>query len=1036
MVGTWKRYYPNGQLQWQVGWVDGQRQGPIEAWYENGEKHYAGEYLDDQQDGEWTYWYDDGSFFQKFGFEGGLKTGDYVCDERDGSPRARGSYRKGKLHGQWEWRNQKSHEKVRRGYLDGMFHGMSEAWYYGGQLAYRKAYTRSGLTGVFEEYYEDGKPKKSGEYDADRQLVRMESFDEDGKKSVEEGEVKQLPAKLLSSEKKLAKLAERLKKAKDEYKKDDILEKAAGEWSLKYPLLLHLFREDIYDVGADWTLWRFLAENTHLLNGQDVAKLLRTAKPKKDQHCPHLPGWPGALDEMVMRVYARDPEPIEAVLPELKGAIATGVKFCLARFGKDVKLGNQAKGLAKQMVDAYGIGERILWPTEDGQIEERDLFHGYRRDEPTEHFSAFLELLTDVDSYEEAVLEAAMKACEKNRRDLSLARVAPATRRATPEQLGRMLDEASLGDETIETTRKIFFEWRNDDAETVTRIALASEESGLRRWPMVACAILKRQEAGLDMPQELVDALPLESVSVSTAWIDQAIRAALGNDTSHHADLHRLADAVSFADHDAPGSPRNLLLVEALRALPPEQLRARLKAQLEERYSKASVAPYLFLLDDEELWKESIEAIAAMDNAHPHTVGFGLGTLPLKALPLIEAGKKAATKKNEDGFEIAALLCVTRAAERGEPLDDEALRCVRFDVGGKYDWNYVMPMLRKVLVVLPRAQGERVLLEGLKSANLTTFARAFRFIAAHPSEAVLHAAMARLLDVEKKLKSDDEREIQEGLRSLPSMYMNERRAYVKWLMENGAGAKLKNAFQSALGHEAFQTLEQELAEGGKEVAEELDKVDQVVLLAERARKSSKAPTEVIYALRKLEKAPAKATFNRTGGKPPGVGAEAWPLCDDEPMVHLFTLDLETTPELKNPKGDTRTISFFCFSPGHNEAWEPGNDQTALLKATGEQASAVDAPPDEAEIREEGYFEPVRIEVPSDVWNAKSGVLEELRGAIYQLGARVLGQPLWLQGDDGGGAGFVMQFDESFVDINLGDMGIMYVYTDGGFWQCH
>lgn len=30
----------------------------------------------------------------------------------------------------------------------------------------------------------------------------------------------------------------------------------------------------------------------------------------------------------------------------------------------------------------------------------------------------------------------------------------------------------------------------------------------------------------------------------------------------------------------------------------------------------------------------------------------------------------------------------------------------------------------------------------------------------------------------------------------------------------------------------------------------------------------------------------------------------------------------------------------------------------------------------------------------------------------------------------------MQFDESFVDINLGDMGIMYVFADGGFWQCH
>lgn len=30
----------------------------------------------------------------------------------------------------------------------------------------------------------------------------------------------------------------------------------------------------------------------------------------------------------------------------------------------------------------------------------------------------------------------------------------------------------------------------------------------------------------------------------------------------------------------------------------------------------------------------------------------------------------------------------------------------------------------------------------------------------------------------------------------------------------------------------------------------------------------------------------------------------------------------------------------------------------------------------------------------------------------------------------------MQFDEGFVDVNLGDMGVMYVFEDSAFWQCH
>lgn len=39
-------------------------------------------------------------------------------------------------------------------------------------------------------------------------------------------------------------------------------------------------------------------------------------------------------------------------------------------------------------------------------------------------------------------------------------------------------------------------------------------------------------------------------------------------------------------------------------------------------------------------------------------------------------------------------------------------------------------------------------------------------------------------------------------------------------------------------------------------------------------------------------------------------------------------------------------------------------------------------------------------------------------------------------DEGGEAGFLMQFDESFVPMNMGDSGVMYVYTDAAFWQCY
>lgn len=47
----------------------------------------------------------------------------------------------------------------------------------------------------------------------------------------------------------------------------------------------------------------------------------------------------------------------------------------------------------------------------------------------------------------------------------------------------------------------------------------------------------------------------------------------------------------------------------------------------------------------------------------------------------------------------------------------------------------------------------------------------------------------------------------------------------------------------------------------------------------------------------------------------------------------------------------------------------------------------------------------------------------------------MGPPMWLQ-DEACFGEFLMQFDEQFVYMNLGDMGIMYVFADTAFWQCH
>ena len=151
------------------------------------------------------------------------------------------------------------------------------------------------------------------------------------------------------------------------------------------------------------------------------------------------------------------------------------------------------------------------------------------------------------------------------------------------------------------------------------------------------------------------------------------------------------------------------------------------------------------------------------------------------------------------------------------------------------------------------------------------------------------------------------------------------------------------------------------------------------------------------------------------------------------MEHLFTLDLQTMPEFAKQYPGVRALSVFCFSPDNNEAHNAGSGQTAVVTTTNAQLAARSAPPEGAKLAERRRFSAVAVEVDPAVWASKS----EPRAELYRCGARVGGEALWLQGDDeAGGGAFVMQFDESFCSMNLGDAGIMYVFDDDAFWQCH
>jgi pimeloyl-ACP methyl ester carboxylesterase len=70
--GYFRKWYDNGQLEWEGAFENGLTQGPVVSWYRNGQIHFAGMYNNGMQEGSFTY-YDEA---------GGLR---YRADFIDGS---------------------------------------------------------------------------------------------------------------------------------------------------------------------------------------------------------------------------------------------------------------------------------------------------------------------------------------------------------------------------------------------------------------------------------------------------------------------------------------------------------------------------------------------------------------------------------------------------------------------------------------------------------------------------------------------------------------------------------------------------------------------------------------------------------------------------------------------------------------------------------------------------------------------------------------------------------------------------------------
>lgn len=1024
--GSWKERWPGGQLMNDYEWDAGLKHGHELDWAENGTQLCDGRNERHRRQGKWTWWYgSSGAFAYSYEHdEQGKQHGPHVWDLEDGSKRARGQFEHGERAGDWTWWHEPKHARMIRGYGKGRT-TEDAGWYTEEQLAYRFFRDPSGEKhGQEESYYPDGKPKFRGEWAHGVAVGVHTSWDEQGKASEEIFEYG-LPESLRKDAKKAERVAKKLRKARDNYKKYDVLRDAL-ECGHEGPYLVFLWKERYYDTANDPETWDKLAEARGVFDGALLMELLSSITATKLETgyvAPHLPYWPNELDDIVMDVYLRDPGPIDAGWRELPLAMKKGVASCIARFGADIgkTLHRDLGALAKKHAENYGISDTIRWPAEGNtHIEERALFDR-QTGRHTPLFERYIELFGGLEPWIEKLRAAADKERAETVARLSFKTFRVLVDGATPEEMVGYIDGIGLGGLTHEEIREAL-EHNGYTAEELAKIALGIKDTGLRRWPALCTAVLRYRGEGRSIPQSLVDAFALatESPTYSSDWFTRPL-----NELPEElrADPHQIDRLVPRS----PGAcvPRMQMMREALACMTAEQRRSIFERQLDAEYSKLDVCPYLYLDGDLELVERVLPLIEQDSYGHKEVNMYGLGELGRPVLPLLERALERATKKEQRaGYTQAITVALARTLVQDGELDPDHDRYIRFDcVKDEYYYRFIEPFVMRIVHRLPRERAERLLLEGLRSEQ---FHRAFRCIGSHPTAEVLQTAFTELLARERTFNHEKQHAVQQGLAGLEE---GDRRAWVKWVLQSGGGGGCRDALQRGLGWKAFEELEKELASAGVEAPTELDQVDKIVQLAREVGGTG----ERIYLLRRLRRAPSGEDLNVVYGPAPGVGADRWPRFRDEPMHHLFTLDLQTMPELREHMGgDARTLSLFISDPGSNEAYEAGNDETALVASTQAQIDASPAPPDEAPLDEEQHgFEVVAVEVDPGIWFGKS----ELRGEIYRASARVLGAPIWLQGEEDGGA-FYLQFDEGFVDVNLGDCGVMYVFDDTAFWQCH
>jgi antitoxin component YwqK of YwqJK toxin-antitoxin module len=156
--GTYKEYYPNGQVFVEGSYKRGRQDGEWNFYFDNGKLNRKAIFKEGKPHGPRDVFRADGTLSAKRGFADGLRDGDWINYDATGkNPTAEEHYVKGKPDGVWKYWHPNGKQSRQIILKDGKKNGLSTDWDDQGNKRFEANFVDDKLHGTATRWFTDGR---------------------------------------------------------------------------------------------------------------------------------------------------------------------------------------------------------------------------------------------------------------------------------------------------------------------------------------------------------------------------------------------------------------------------------------------------------------------------------------------------------------------------------------------------------------------------------------------------------------------------------------------------------------------------------------------------------------------------------------------------------------------------------------------------------------------------------------------------------------------------------------------------------------